>query len=55
MSYGPITFVDEPGLLAVLRELLPEFRLYTRAELDAQYWRPDCLGKVPLQYSGLKN
>ncbi|MFI6300874.1 hypothetical protein ACIBCH_03280 [Amycolatopsis thailandensis] len=61
ITFGTITFVDEPGLLAVLGELLPGHRLYSRAELeapidltaprwrnhyDAQYWKPDCLGKV---------
>lgn len=61
VRYGSVTFVDEPGLLAVLGELLPGFRLYTRAELetpldlsvppwvndpDARYWRPDVLGNA---------
>ncbi|WP_394360886.1 hypothetical protein [Amycolatopsis sp. SB7-3] len=61
IGYGSITFVDEPGLLAVLRELLPEHRLYSRAELEApiditeprwknhydvQCWRPDFIGEV---------
>ncbi|MGY6656992.1 hypothetical protein ACXIZN_33010 [Amycolatopsis sp. TRM77291] len=61
ISFGTITFVDEPGLLVVLRELLPEHRTYSRAELEApiditaprwknhydvQYWRPDCIGEV---------
>jgi hypothetical protein len=61
VRYGPITFVDEPGLLAVLGELLPEFRLYTRSELEtpldlstspwandreARSWRPDNLGQA---------
>ncbi|MFJ8910497.1 hypothetical protein [Amycolatopsis sp. NPDC102389] len=61
VNYGSITFVDEPGLLAVLRELLPGHRLYTRAELEApidltappwvndreaRYWRPENLGEV---------
>ncbi|OXM51415.1 hypothetical protein [Amycolatopsis alba] len=61
ITFGTITFVDEPGLLAVLGELLPGHRLYSRAELEApidptaprwknhydvKYWRPDCLGQV---------
>ncbi|MFC3450468.1 hypothetical protein [Amycolatopsis speibonae] len=61
VGYGSITFVDEPGLLAVLGELLPGHRLYTRAELDApidlsappwvndreaRYWRPGNLGEA---------
>ncbi|AGM02689.1 hypothetical protein AORI_0100 [Amycolatopsis keratiniphila] len=61
IGYGSITFVDEPGLLAVLRELLPGYRLFTRAELEApiditaprwknhydvQHWRPDFIGEV---------
>ncbi|MFD5243311.1 hypothetical protein ACFWIW_02145 [Amycolatopsis sp. NPDC058340] len=65
VSWGSITFVDEPGLLAVLGELLPEFRLHTRAELEqpidlsvppwvnnghAQSWRPDSLGEALFNY-----
>lgn len=61
ITFGTITFVDEPGLLAVLGELLPRHRLYSRAELEApidltaprwknhyvaKHWRPDSLGKI---------
>ncbi|MEV6905447.1 hypothetical protein [Amycolatopsis sp. NPDC051071] len=61
VSWGSTTFVDEPGLLAVLGELLPGYRLYARAELEqpidlstppwvsnyhAKHWRPDTLGEA---------
>ncbi|MEU3621391.1 hypothetical protein [Amycolatopsis coloradensis] len=61
VGFGSITFVDEPGLLAVLGELLRGHRLYTRAELEApidltappwvdyreaRFWRPDNLGEA---------
>ncbi|MFK0249358.1 hypothetical protein ACIQUM_32065 [Amycolatopsis azurea] len=61
VDYGSLTFVDEPGLLAVLKELLPACRFFTRAELlgpldlaawpwvdedDVRYWRPDNLGQA---------
>ncbi|MFI0800089.1 hypothetical protein SAMN04489729_4849 [Amycolatopsis lurida] len=32
--FGSPSFVDEPGLLAVLAELLPRARMFTRAELE---------------------
>ena len=65
VGWGSMTFVDEPGLLAVLGELLPGFRRYTRSELetpidlsappwvddyDAKYWRPEHLGDYLFNY-----
>lgn len=61
VEFGSLDFIDEPGLLAVLKELLPACRIFTRAELqgslnlaawpwidedDVRYWRPDNLGEA---------
>ncbi|MER7858327.1 hypothetical protein ABTX61_04435 [Amycolatopsis japonica] len=65
VEFGSLTFVDEPGLLAVLKELLPACRVFARAELegpldqaewpwvdedDVRYWRPDNLGEALFNY-----
>ncbi|WP_236725499.1 hypothetical protein [Amycolatopsis orientalis] len=61
VEFGSLRFVDEPGLLAVLKELLPVCRIFTCAELhgpldlaawpwvdedDVRYWRPENLGEA---------
>lgn len=61
---GPLTFVDEPDLVAILADL-PGVRVLTKAELDSafdatcwpdiahsdiQYWRPSTVGEALFNY-----